>query len=396
MAGPPVQQAGDEATMHDGSTDAAEKASIEENALLVGMSAGVRAEIAQLAQVIDAAEDEILFDLEDESDELYLVLSGTIWLGRGEGERKVTFATAGPGDFFGEMSYFSPAPRSARAQALTPARVARFDRAAIERALELAPAAFTRNAMSAFIRRVRASNDERVRDALRQERLHLVGSTVMRIVHDLKNPINVVTSVASFLEDGIPLSDMPGRLRRASTSMNDMLEELLAFARGDAALCARPVQLSELMLTVEEQALEAMERRGVDVERNLDPDLVVVADPGRLSRAMLNIVKNAGEVMPDGGRLTLTVRKAGEEIIFSIADTGGGIPEQMLPTLFEPFVTHGKAGGTGLGMSITKTFVEAHGGRIEVQNTPGTGATFVIYLPQPVSGTHLESGRDDA
>jgi signal transduction histidine kinase len=381
--------------MHDESADAAERASIEGNELLAGMPGEVRAEIARMAQVTEVAEWEILFDLEDQSDELYLVLSGTIWLGRGEGERKVTFATAGPGDFFGEMSYFSPAPRSARAQALAPAQVARLDRVGIERALELAPATFTRNAMSAFIQRVRASNEDRVREALRQERLQLVGSTVLRIVHDFKNPIHVVTSVASFLEDDIPFDDMPGRLRRAATSMTEMLDELLAFARGDADLRVRPIQLSELMRTVEEQALETMGRRGVEVERDLDPELVVVADPGRLSRALLNIVKNAAEVMPNGGRLALTVRAIAEEVIFSIADTGGGIPEQVLPTLFEPFVTHGKAGGTGLGMSITKTFVEAHGGRIEVQNTPGVGATFVIHLPQPGFGTHRENGGDD-
>lgn len=382
--------------MKNGSEDAVERASVEGNHLLAGMPAEGRAEIARLAPVIDAAAGEILFDVEDESDELYLVLSGTIWLGRGEGERKVTFATAGPGDFFGEMSYFSPAPRSARAQALTPARVARLDKAAIERALELAPASFTRNAMSAFIQRVRGSNEDRVREALRQERLRLVGSTVLTVVHDFKNPIQVVTSVASFLEDGIPLTDMPGRLRRAATSMTAMLDELLAFARGDTDLRVRPMQISELMRTVDEQALEAMERRGVDVVRNLDPDLVVVADPGRLSRALLNIVKNAGEVMPDGGRLTLTARAVGEKVIFSVADTGGGIPEAVLPTIFEPFVTHGKAGGTGLGMPITKAVVEAHGGHIEVQNAPGVGATFVIHLPQPGSGTHPESEGQDA
>jgi signal transduction histidine kinase len=370
--------------MHDVSENAATRAtSIVENQLLAGMGEEVREQIARLAEVIDLAAGEILFDQEDESDEMYLVLSGRIWLGRGEGERGVTFAMAGPGDFFGEMSYFAPAPRSARAKAATPARVARLDRAAIERALELAPALFTRNAMAAFIRRVRASNDDRVREALRQERLQIVGQTAMGIVHDLKNPLTVVRAVAGCLEGGIPLQNAPGRLRCAADSMAGMLDGLLAFTRGDVGLHVQRVSLRTLLLPLEEQALEAMERRGVRVERDLDPDLVVAADPGRLSRALLNIVKNAGEVMPDGGRLTLTVRQEGSDIVFSIGDTGGGIPEELVPTLFDAFVTHGKAGGTGLGMSITKSFVEAHGGSIEVQNVRGTGATFVIRLPQP-------------
>lgn len=369
--------------MHEGSANAAtETTSIEENRLLAGMGGEARDEIARLAEVIDLAAGEILFDLEDESDELYLVLGGRIWLGRGE-ERRVTFAMAGPGDFFGEMSYFAPAPRSARAQAVTPARVARLDRAAIERALELAPALFTRNAMSAFIQRVRASNDDRVREALRQERLQIVGRTAMGIVHDLKNPISVVRVAAACLEDGIPLQDMPGRLRRAADSMTGMLDGLLAFTRGDAGLRVQPVSLRTLLLPLQEQALEAMERRGVQVVRELDPELVVAADPGRLSRALLNIVKNAGEVMPEGGRLTLTVRREGSDVVFSIGDTGGGIPDEVLPTLFDAFVTQGKAGGTGLGMSITKSFVEAHGGSVEVRNVRGTGATFVIRVPQP-------------
>lgn len=383
--------------MHDGSMNAATGTmSVAENQLLGGMGGEVRDEIARLAEVIDLEAGEILFDLEDESDEMYLVLRGSIWLGRGEGERAVTFAMAGPGDFFGEMSYFAPAPRSARAQAVTPARVARLDRAAIERALDLAPASFTRNAMSAFIRRVRASNDDRVREALRQERLQIVGRTAMGIVHDLKNPISVVRVAASCLEDGIPLQDLPGRLRRAAESMTGMLDGLLAFTRGDAGLQVQPVSLRTLLLPLDEQALEAMERRGVQVERDLDPDLVVAADPGRLSRALLNIVKNAGEVMPEGGRLTLTVRREGSDVVFSIGDTGGGIPESLLPTLFDAFVTHGKAGGTGLGMSITKAFIEAHGGSIAVQNVRGTGATFVIHLPQPGPGTHSTKGAHDA
>jgi signal transduction histidine kinase len=104
---------------------------------------------------------------------------------------------------------------------------------------------------------------------------------------------------------------------------------------------------------------------------------------------LCNFVKNSREAMPNGGILTLTTELDQNEIVLRISDTGFGIPPDILPQLFEPFVTHGKPHGTGLGLAIAKSVVEAHKGRISISSVQGTGTTVEIRLPAPApaSGT---------
>ena len=85
--------------------------------------------------------------------------------------------------------------------------------------------------------------------------------------------------------------------------------------------------------------------------------------------------------MPKGGILWLGVRTEGDRIIYKVGDTGCGIPAEMQPRIFEPFITHGKSKGTGLGLAIVKSVVESHGGTISLHSKPGIGTTFEISLP---------------
>jgi signal transduction histidine kinase len=117
------------------------------------------------------------------------------------------------------------------------------------------------------------------------------------------------------------------------------------------------------------------------------------ADPNELELAVLNIAVNARDAMPDGGRLTIAARNAGEAeagaaglagefVAVSLADTGSGIPREVLARVFEPFFTTKPAGeGTGLGLSVSYGIVQTHGGEIVARSTPGAGATFEVLLP---------------
>jgi two-component system, sporulation sensor kinase D len=115
-----------------------------------------------------------------------------------------------------------------------------------------------------------------------------------------------------------------------------------------------------------------------------DGDLHV--DFPRFTRVLCNLIKNAQEAMPHGGILTLHTERDGDEVVIRISDTGTGIPPEILPRLFEPFVTHGKTHGTGLGMAIAKSVISAHEGKISVGSVQGSGTTVEVRLPVPRPG----------
>ena len=102
-----------------------------------------------------------------------------------------------------------------------------------------------------------------------------------------------------------------------------------------------------------------------------------------LFQVFCNLIKNAWEAMPNGGILTLNTELVEEQVVIRIADTGIGIPAEILSRVFEPFVTHGKSHGTGLGMAIAKSIVSAHEGEISIASVLGKGTTVEIRLPLP-------------
>ena len=118
-------------------------------------------------------------------------------------------------------------------------------------------------------------------------------------------------------------------------------------------------------------------------------------DADRLRRVVINIAGNAADAMPKGGRLTISSRVVGDSWELAVTDTGTGIPEQLRPRIFEPFVTSGKEHGAGLGLAIAREIVRGHGGDIQVETrTEGeeegrpAGSTFIISLP--LSGVAAE------
>ena len=157
-----------------------------------------------------------------------------------------------------------------------------------------------------------------------------------------------------------------------------IISGLLDFAR------ARPPQRQEVDIN---QILRDVLSR-IKVPKNIETVYTpvkslpgITADKAQLDQAFGNIILNAVQAMPEGGQLTIRseIRDPGR-VSVSIEDTGVGIAEENLEKVFEPLFT-GKAKGIGLGMAITKTFVEGHGGSIDVQSEPGKGSTFIVTLP---------------
>ena len=122
------------------------------------------------------------------------------------------------------------------------------------------------------------------------------------------------------------------------------------------------------------------QRQGITLLVKRMPLPGCLIDAEKIRQALLNLMKNACEALPEGGSITVDISRDAGEARLSVSDTGHGIPPQDLPLIFEPFFTR-KGAGTGLGLSITRQIVEEHGGSISVESEPGQGTCFIIYLP---------------
>jgi len=226
---------------------------------------------------------------------------------------------------------------------------------------------------------------ELLEERLRGERLSTIGQMIATIVHDFRNPMTAIKGYGSLLEE-----DVSAERRRQYASliveetdrMGGMIEEILEFTRGErATLRPRAVTVSALADAVERVVGPELDPRGVSFRRELAYDGELILDVDRLTRALLNFTTNALDAMPSGGTLTLSSRRAGDRIELALSDTGVGIPDELLPRLFEPFFTHGKPRGLGLGMSIARKIVEEHGGRVQIASRRGQGTCVTLSMP---------------
>lgn len=227
-------------------------------------------------------------------------------------------------------------------------------------------------------------------ELVRKEKLAVLGQLAGGIAHELRNPLGLIKGSAYFLDMVIPKTnpEVQEALRiliRGIAKSERIIESLLGFARPDIL----SLQTVEVNHCVQEALADITIPESVRVEQKLDPSLAPIkADPGQLELILGNLMLNAIQAMPTGGRLTIRTftRPPPDEaqgsswIAVQIEDTGIGIPEENLHRLFEPLFTT-RADGIGLGLAIVKTLVERHHGKIEVQSRVGQGSTFTILLP---------------
>lgn len=355
------------------------------NKLFRGIPTKVLGQLDRIPEVVVAEAGDVIFDEGDPADCFYLIADGCVRISKcGRGSKQETLSYLEADDFFGEMAVYDPAPRSAQATATQETRLGRVDRTDLDELLQLAPSEISSNLTREIIQRLRQLDSHFINELLEAERLSLVGSMAGTIIHDFKNPMSVILGAASMLEEK---TDDPGSVRlagmiqRSVHRMLRMTQELLDYSRGISSLSLEKVAVDDLLEELDEQALDRLPELGIEVERNVELHATVLIDRPRFVRLLLNLVRNAVEAMPKGGLLTLSVEARDDHIVFTVGDTGSGIPEEILPTIFEPFVTHGKGAGTGLGLAIARSVVEAHEGTITVSSTPGVGTRFEIRIP---------------
>lgn len=222
------------------------------------------------------------------------------------------------------------------------------------------------------------------RDLAQAEKLAALGETAARIAHEIRNPVTAARSLAQLLADE-PTSPLNAEHAQLITRELDRVERqvksLLEFARRET-YCFEPVRLAQLAgATVAD--LRRSLADGVEVRLETGAEVTVRADPERLRQVLINLVMNAVDALgqtPPPRRVEVSVAAANGDAMLAVADSGSGVSDEMLPRLFEPFVSQ-KTQGTGLGLAIAKRIVEAHDGRIEAEPGPRRGMVFRVWLP---------------
>jgi PAS domain S-box-containing protein len=254
-------------------------------------------------------------------------------------------------------------------------------------------------AKEAYTERLEDMVDERTRELkvtqaqlIHSEKMASLGNLAAGVAHEINNPTGVLLMKLKFLlsiADSEQLSQKTISSLEVAVQQIDRIaritESLLSFSRQDQGT---PVEI-DLNKTIETAVILselAFSSQKIEVSVSLDPDLPkVLADPTDLEQVVINLLSNAVDAMPEGGRLAVATRadgSAGSRVVFTVTDTGNGIPEEHMGRIFDPFFTTKEVGkGTGLGLSVSFGVIEKLGGHIAVESDREVGTSFTIRLP---------------
>jgi PAS domain S-box-containing protein len=232
----------------------------------------------------------------------------------------------------------------------------------------------------------RRALERRAADA---EALSAMGSLALGLAHEVRNPLNAAVLQLHLLSRALDrLGDEKARtaMRTRVTivegeigRLGRLLTEFLELAR-PRGIRRDPVDVARLVGDVLEFQAEAFHSHHVDVVKEIDPATVAIGDSEKLRQVVINLLVNALDAMPESGTLSVKVSALRSSVSIEIGDTGPGIDPNILPEIFDPFFTT-KEAGTGLGLSIVRKIVDQHGGRIDIDSSPGRGTRVRVELP---------------
>jgi PAS domain S-box-containing protein len=214
------------------------------------------------------------------------------------------------------------------------------------------------------------------------------------VSHDLGNPLSAIRIGTSLLLKTMPKEELASAnwqhlefIRQSAQQMENLINDLMDVKRletGRVSIATRPLDVAELVREVREVFRPIAENRALELHCVVGPELPRVAgDQQRLSQVLSNLIGNALKFTEAGGRVTIRASTASDVVVFSVSDTGPGIEPEHQPHVFDRFWQARREGrkGLGLGLAIARGIVDAHGGRIWVESTPGVGTTFLFTIP---------------
>ena len=222
------------------------------------------------------------------------------------------------------------------------------------------------------------------------ERLATIGATAGMVGHDIRNPLQAITGDVFLAkteliefpesEEKKNLLESLNEIEKNTDYINKIVQDLQDFARP-----LNPIrQETNLKVVIDELLEKNGVPKNVKVTVKVEPAVAkIVADSTFINRIMYNLVNNAVQAMPKGGKLTITAYKEVNDVVIAVKDTGVGIPEKAKSKLFTPLFTT-KSKGQGFGLAVIKRMTEALGGTVSFESEEGKGTTFTLNLPQPL------------
>jgi signal transduction histidine kinase len=338
----------------------------------------------------------ILIEADQQNDRLYLVLSGELGVHLGS-PASPPIVILGAGETVGELSLIDKGPTSAFVVAHEPTRVLVLSEATMW-ALVTASHAVSLNLLRTLSTRLRRDNrliDEH-REQLRQvQKLEALGQLTGGIAHDFNNLLALaivdLEMIAELADDQTRIAHLADEAHAVLRNGAELTERLLTFARRQR-LEARLVDVNAIVGATGELLGHSL-GQDIRLETTLTGDRCQAwVDPAQLQNALLNLAFNARDAMPEGGTLTIATASEREHqnagpprgpfVVVTVADTGHGMPPEILERAFEPlFTTKEAGGGTGLGLSMVYGFAKQSGGHVRLRSEVGQGTAATLYLP---------------
>jgi signal transduction histidine kinase len=343
--------------------------------------------LQQAAQEKRFSDGSEVFKEGDTGDGVYVVKEGKVQISSlvGNNVRHV-FSEVSPGEIFGEMAVLENKPRSASAVAVGNSVIYFILRDAMLKLVESSPH-LALELLREISNRLREFNRQYIQEVLQSERLAIVGRFARSIVHDLKNPLNIISITAEMagIEKSTPELRRLAKLRitKQVDRISELVNEILEFTQGShGTFVHAPTDYTTFVEQLVDEIRPEIDLKSATIElENPVPDVKLLLNPKRLRRVFYNLMHNATDAMPGGGKIILRFAIKDKDVITEIEDSGSGIAPEIADRLFDAFATFGKAHGTGLGLSICKKIIEDHHGRISARNEPGRGAIFSFALP---------------
>ena len=361
-------------------------ADVGTNRFLEGFSPEGRARIAQSLTTQEFPSGAYLFYEGDPADVVCLVLQGTVEVVKAAGGGEKVLGSFGAGHYFGEVAVLDGHGRSTDARARGDVVTAMIPSDVLLDVLDREPVALTIRLFQNVLKNLRRTNEQFVQEVVRKEKLSLVGEMASSLMHDLRNPISGIQLAADLMamthtdDETVLCCD---KIRLQCDRVVAMAGELLEFSRGETKLDLSPTDTVTFIEKFTKLNEDYLRNTGVQFSIKAEPAPIEI-DSMRMMRLVQNLVTNAVDALKGraGAQIEILAGVTGSHLRLTVADNGPGIPEEIRSTLFEPFVTYGKKGGTGLGMAIAQNVVTAHGGTITFLTESGQGTQFIVELPQ--------------